>query len=166
MGLPPHCAHGELATMGVVIAPSSVWAILKRHGVDPSPRRSGPTWTEFLATQAKGLTACDFFHVDTILLRRLFVLVFIHHDAHLVRGIAGVTAKPVPTICGSPDIAERGENHTSFCCSFEVLDLAHEVVVLPGTRDARVDEHASALVLVLSIENVQVRHAEHPMAAR
>jgi putative transposase len=86
--------HGELATMGIVIAASSVWAILKRHGIEPSPRRSGPTWTEFLATQAKGLMACDFFHVDTILLHRLYVLVFIHHDSRLVR-IAGVTAKPV-----------------------------------------------------------------------
>jgi putative transposase len=38
--------HGELATMGVVIAPSSVWALLKRHGIDPSPRRSGPTWAD------------------------------------------------------------------------------------------------------------------------
>ena len=57
--------HGELATMGVTIAASSVWAILKRHGVDPSPRRSGPTWAEFLSAQAKGLMACDFFHVDT-----------------------------------------------------------------------------------------------------
>jgi putative transposase len=54
--------HGELATMGIVIAASSVWATLKRYGVDPSPRRSGPTWTELLAAQAKGLMACDFFH--------------------------------------------------------------------------------------------------------
>jgi len=50
--------HGELTTMGVVIAPSSVWAILKRHGIDPSMRRSGPTWAEFLAAQAKGPMAC------------------------------------------------------------------------------------------------------------
>ena len=60
--------HGELATMGIVIAASSVWAILKRHGIDPSPRRSGPPWTELLVAQAKGLMACDFFHVDTVLL--------------------------------------------------------------------------------------------------
>ncbi|MHB1511201.1 MAG: transposase family protein [Acidimicrobiales bacterium] len=86
--------HGELATMGVVIAASSVWTILKRHGIDPSPRRSGPTWAEFLAAQAKGLMACDFFHVDTVLLRRLYVLVFIHHDSRFVR-IAGITSNPV-----------------------------------------------------------------------
>jgi putative transposase len=85
--------HGELATMGVAIAASSVWAILKRHHIEPSPRRSGPTWAEFLTAQAKGLIACDFFSVDTVLLRRLYVLFFIHHDIRLVR-IAGVTAKP------------------------------------------------------------------------
>ena len=72
--------QGELATMGIAIAASSVWAILKRHGIEPSPRRSGPTWAEFLAAQAKGLIACDFFSVDTVLLRRLYVLFFIHHD--------------------------------------------------------------------------------------
>ncbi len=57
--------EGELTTTGIVIAPSSVWAILEHHGVEPSPRRSGPTWAEFLSSQAKGLMACDFFHVDT-----------------------------------------------------------------------------------------------------
>ncbi len=86
--------RGELVIMGIVIAASSVWAILKRHGIEPSPRRSGPTWAEFLTAWAKGLMACDFFHVDTVFLRRLYVLVFIHHDTRLVR-IAGVTAKPV-----------------------------------------------------------------------
>ncbi len=55
--------HGELAAMGITIAPSSVWAILKRHGIEPSPRRSGPNWAEFLRVQAKGLLACDFFSV-------------------------------------------------------------------------------------------------------
>jgi transposase InsO family protein len=84
---------GELATMGIPIAPSSVWAILKAHGIEPSPRRSGPSWAEFLAAQAKGLLACDFFTVDTVLLRRLYVLFFIHHESRLVR-IAGVTANP------------------------------------------------------------------------
>ena len=83
--------------MGIVIAPSSVWAILKRHGIEPSPRRSGPNWSEFLTAQAKGLIACDFFHVDTVLLRRLYVLVFIDHDSRFVR-IAGVTAKPVADV--------------------------------------------------------------------
>ena len=70
----------ELATMGVVIAPSSVWAILRRHGIDPSPMRSGPTWAEFLSSQASSMLACDFFSVDTVLLKRLYVLFFIELD--------------------------------------------------------------------------------------
>jgi len=69
--------HGELATMGVQLAPSSVWIILHRHGIEPTPRRSGPTWAEFLRAQATTLLACDFFTVDTVLLRRLYVL-FLH----------------------------------------------------------------------------------------
>ena len=105
--------HGELATMGISIAPSSVWAILKRHHIEPSPRRSGPTWTEFLTAQAKGLIACDFFHVDTVLLRRLYVHFFIHHDSRLVR-IAGVTAKP------STDWVTQQARNIS-------MELAHQV---------------------------------------
>lgn len=45
--------HGELATMGMVIAPSGVWSILKRHGIEPSPRRTGPTWAAFLTARRK-----------------------------------------------------------------------------------------------------------------
>ena len=83
-----------LATMGITIAASSVWAILKRHDIEPSPWRSGPSWAEFLAAQAKGLIVCDFLTAETVLLRRLYVLLFIHHDTRLAR-IAAVTAKPV-----------------------------------------------------------------------
>lgn len=80
--------------MGITIAPSSVWEILKHRGIEPSPRRSGPNWTDFLTALAKGMMACDFFHVDTVLLCRLYVVVFIHHDTRFVR-VAGVTANPV-----------------------------------------------------------------------
>ena len=80
--------------MGIVTCTSSVWTILKRRDIDPSPRRSGPTWAELLSSQANGLMAGEFFHVDTVLLKRLYVLVFIDHDTRLVR-IAGITAKPV-----------------------------------------------------------------------
>ncbi len=85
--------HGELATMGIGLAPSSVWAILRRHGIDPSPGRTGPTWAEFLKNQASTLLACDFFTVDTVLLRRLYVLFFIEIDTRRVY-MTGVTANP------------------------------------------------------------------------
>ena len=88
--------HGELLGMDIMLAPSSVWAILKRHGIDPSPTRSGPTWNEFLQAQAATLLACDFFTVDTVLLRRLYVLFFIEHSSRKAH-LAGVTAHPNET---------------------------------------------------------------------
>ena len=69
--------QGELARIGVALAPSSVWAILHRHNVDPSPMRAGPSWKEFLRSQASSALACDFFTVDAVLLKRLYVLFFI-----------------------------------------------------------------------------------------
>ena len=66
--------QGELAGLGYQIAPSTVWLILKRSGVDPAPRRDGPTWRQFLAAQAHGILAPDFFCVETLLFQRLYVL--------------------------------------------------------------------------------------------
>jgi putative transposase len=126
--------HGELATMGIPIAPSSVWATLKRHGIDPSPRRAGPTWAEFLAAQARGLMACDFFHVDTVLLRRLYVLVFIHHDTRLVR-IAGVTAKPI-----SDWVIQQARN-----ISMELAEQANAFKFLIRDRDTKLTASFDAI---------------------
>ena len=69
--------QGELAGLGYRIAPSTIWAILTKAGAGPAPRRAGPTWTEFLTAQAKGILACDFLHVDTIGLTRIYVLFLI-----------------------------------------------------------------------------------------
>ena len=85
--------QGELARMGVVLAPSSVWAILRRNGIDPSPMRSSPTWSEFLCSQASSMLACDSFSVDTVLLKRFYVLFFIELDTRRVY-VTGVTAHP------------------------------------------------------------------------
>ena len=62
--------HGELAKLGITVAPSTVWEILRAAGIDPAPRRSGPTWRQFLHAQAAGILAVDFLHVDTVLLKR------------------------------------------------------------------------------------------------
>jgi putative transposase len=85
--------QGELDRMGAVLAPSSVWAILRRHGIDPSPMGTDPTWTEFLRSQASSMLACDFFSVDTVLLKRLYVLPFIELDTRRVY-VMGITAHP------------------------------------------------------------------------
>ena len=85
---------GELRKLGVVVSATSVRNVLRRHRLKPAPRRSGPTWSEFLRAQAAGTLACDFFHVDTITLRRLYVLFFI--DLHRRKVfLAGVTEHPI-----------------------------------------------------------------------
>lgn len=82
---------GELAGMGRQVGASTVWAILKRAGVDPSPRRLDPTWTEFLRSQAHGILACDFLHCETVLLTRLYCFAAVEHANRRIH-ILGVTA--------------------------------------------------------------------------
>jgi len=85
--------HGELTKLGVTIAPSTIYEILRAAGIDPTPRRSGPTWRQFLHAQASGIIAVDFLHVDTAALARLYVLVFIEHGTRRMH-LGGVTAHP------------------------------------------------------------------------
>jgi transposase len=85
--------QGELKRIGIAIAPSTVWSILKREGIDPAPRRKGPSWKEFLRSQAEGIIACDFVAVDTAFLRRFYALLFIEIATRRVH-LAGVTSKP------------------------------------------------------------------------
>jgi putative transposase len=63
--------HGELTGLGHTLAPSTVWKILNDADIDPAPSRHSQTWRTFLAAQARTMLAADFFHVDTVLLRRL-----------------------------------------------------------------------------------------------
>ena len=73
--------QGELVRLGHRIAASTVWQILHDAGIDPAPRRSGPTWRQFLTVQAKAVLAVDFLHVDTISLRRIYILIGIEHHS-------------------------------------------------------------------------------------
>lgn len=82
--------HGELLNLGWKVAASTVWEILKQAGVDPAPQRADRSWSRFLAAQAQGIIAVDVLHVDTVCLRRVFVLFFIEHGTRRVH-IAGVT---------------------------------------------------------------------------
>jgi putative transposase len=85
--------QGELTRLGHRIAASTVWEILHAAGIDPAPRRSGPTWREFLTAQAEGIIAADFFHIDTALGRRLYALAFLEHSTRRLH-ITGVTTLP------------------------------------------------------------------------
>ena len=70
-----------------------MWLILKRAGVDPAPRRDGPSWRQFLRVQAQSVLATDFFCVDTLLLHRLYVLRIVEHATRRVH-LLGLTANP------------------------------------------------------------------------
>ena len=85
---------GECRKLGVAVPATSVRNVLRRHRLRPAPRASGPSWSEFLRAQAASTLACDFFHVDTVTLRRLYVLFFIDLERRKVF-LAGVTANPV-----------------------------------------------------------------------
>jgi putative transposase len=85
--------HGELVGLGIRLAPSTIWGILRRHGIEPAPRRAELSWPAFLRAQASAIIACDFLTVETVWLRRLYVLFFIELGSRRVH-FGGVTANP------------------------------------------------------------------------
>jgi putative transposase len=85
--------HGELAGLGYEVAPATVWNILHTAGLDPAPRSQGPSWREFCRAQAKTMLACDFFTVDTVLLRRVYVFFVLEFGTRRVH-VLGVTRNP------------------------------------------------------------------------
>jgi putative transposase len=84
---------GELLKLGMPVSRSTVRRLLLAAGLKPAPRRSGPSWRDFLRQQAASMIACDFFTVDTISLRRFYVLFFIELDSRRVH-LAGCTTNP------------------------------------------------------------------------
>jgi putative transposase len=85
--------HGELLVLGVKVAASTVWEILRETGIDPAPERSSSTWGDFLRSQADALLACDFFETVTLTGVRLYVFAAIEHANRRVR-ILGAIAHP------------------------------------------------------------------------
>jgi putative transposase len=83
----------HVAGLGVKVAASTVWEILKTNGVEPAPRRTGPAWSQFLRSQADAILACDFFSVDLLDGTQAYVLTVIEHATRRIR-ILGVTLHP------------------------------------------------------------------------
>jgi putative transposase len=85
--------HGELLTLGIKVAPSTVWEILREAGIDPAPDRAATTWTDFLRSQADALLAADFIETVTLTGARMYILTVIEHASRRIR-VLGVTARP------------------------------------------------------------------------
>ena len=85
--------HGELLTLGITLAPSTVWEILHEAGIDPAPDRAAITWTDFLHSQAQALLAADFIETVTLTGARMYILAVIEHASRRIR-VLGVTAHP------------------------------------------------------------------------
>ena len=117
---------GELAGAGIRIPPGTVRDILKRAGVDPAPRRDGPTWGQFLKAQAAGVWACDLFHVDTVFLKRVYILFFIEHASRTVH-VMGATAHPT-----GPWVAQQARN-----LLMDLGERAEAIKFLIRDRDAK-----------------------------
>ena len=91
--------HGELLTLGVKVAPSTVWEILHEAGIDPAPDRAATTWTDFLRSQADALLAADFIETVTLTGARMYILAVIEHASRRIR-VLGATAHPTAAWVG------------------------------------------------------------------
>jgi transposase InsO family protein len=157
---------GELAKLGVTVSKTSVATIQCRHRLPPAPRRAGPTWTEFLATQAKGILATDFFHVDSVLLRRYYVLFVIELERRVVDVLGVITNLNGPWVTQvarnfAADLEEAGrhfhflirDRDTKFTSSFdERLALIGVEIIRTPVRSPRANAYAEQFVRTIRSE--------------
>jgi transposase InsO family protein len=85
--------EGELRKLGIRVGATTIRNLLRTTRLGPAPRRTGPSWTEFLRAQAGGIIACDFFTVETAWLRTLYVLAFIELGSRRIH-LSPATAHP------------------------------------------------------------------------
>jgi putative transposase len=117
---------GELRKLGIRVGATTIRMLLRRRGLGPAPRRCGPSWAQFLRAQAEGIAACDFFTVETIRLKTLYVLFFIQLSTRWVVA-AGVTANP-----DSAWVTQQARNAT-----IELNDRQLSIRILLRDHDAK-----------------------------
>jgi transposase InsO family protein len=136
---------GECRNLGVRVSATSVRRILRRHGLGPAPRRGGPTWAQFLRTQAKGLLATDFFTVETVGLTRLYGLFVIEVQRRYVH-LVGVTAHPTGAW-----VAQQARNLV-----MDLEEQGHQFRYLIRDRDAKFTAAFDTVFAVAGIEVVKI----------
>jgi transposase InsO family protein len=134
---------GELKKLGVIASKTSVANVLRRHHLPHAPRRSGPSWSEFLRAQATGILATDFFTVDTITLRRYYVLFIMEIDRRRVH-LLGVTANP-----NGPWVTQVARNFASD------LDAGRRFRFLIRDRDTKFTASFDAVLASIGIEAIR-----------
>ena len=143
--------QGEMVRLGHPIAASTVWQILHDAGIGPAPRRTGPTWKQFLTAQARGIIVVDFVHVDTVLLRRIYALIVIEHGTRRVH-LAGITA--------SPD-----GSWTTQAARNLLMDLGRRATTVKFLIRDRAGQFTSSFDAVLTAEGIRIL-ASPPQAPR
>ena len=135
---------GELKKLGVTVSKTSVASILRRHGFPPAPRRMGPTWSQFLSAQAKGIVATDFFHVDTVIMRRYYVLFVIEIQSRVVH-VLGATTNP-----NGPWVTQAARNFAS-----DVDDAGRRFRFLIRDRDTKFTRSFDEVFTSIGIESIR-----------
>jgi len=135
---------GELKKLGVTVSNTSVATVLRRHGLPPAPRRAGPTWSEFLSAQAKGIVATDFFHVDTVLLRRYYVLFVIELERRVVH-VLGATTNP-----NGPWVTQVARNFAA-----DLDDTGQRFRFLIRDRDTKFTASSDAVFASIGVETIR-----------
>ena len=93
--------HGELLTLGITVAPSTVWEILRDVGIDPARDRAAATWAALLRCQAEALPAIDFIETVTLTGARMYILAVIEHvlaDGSSIVALEAVTGRPFSNV--------------------------------------------------------------------
>lgn len=155
---------GELQGLGIRVGVTTIRRILRRAGVPPAPRRRGPTWSEFLRAQADGIVACDFFTVETVSLRTLYVLAFIKVGSRRLRFSVSTTHPDGPYATQQArDLAMDGhledidflirDRDSKFIRSFdEVLATEGVRVIKTPIRAPNANAHAERVIRTIREE--------------
>jgi putative transposase len=135
---------GELVGLGLRVSPTSVRNVLTGAGIGPAGQRGGPSWREFIRGQAKSMIACDFFTVDTVTLRRIYVLFFIELSTRRVH-LAGMSE--------NPDGAWTAQQARNFVLSFPERERPLEFLIRDNDG-----KFTSAFDTVFNTEGIRVLH--------